>query len=169
MGALISDEYRAAMREMHDTVKAFGTHDVHFAPMAREVTRWGEKSLLVYGAGKGALGRRLGPQYAAQSYDPGVPGLDAPPEPAEVVFCTDVLEHVEPECVDAVVADLRRLTRETAVIAVHTCAAIKFLPDGRNTHLTQQPPDWWRAKLQEHGFTITVETPSAKEVLMVCQ
>ena len=69
MGALISDEYRAAMREMHDTVKAFGTHDVHLAPMAREVTRWGEKSLLVYGAGKGALGRRLGPQYAAQSYD----------------------------------------------------------------------------------------------------
>ena len=169
MGALISDQYRAVMAEMHESIAQFGTHDIHYAPTAREMTEWGEKSLLSYGAGKGALARRLGPQYAVTNYDPGVPGMAARPEPHDVVMCLDVMEHVEPDCVDAVLADIRRCAREKAVIAVHTCAAIKFLPDGRNTHLTQRPPEWWRERVEAAGFTVEHEHRAEKEVMLICK
>jgi hypothetical protein len=57
-----------------------------------------------------------------------------------------VLEHIEPALLDNVLDDLQRVTAGVAVFTVHTGAAQRILPDGRNAHLIQQPPAWWLPK-----------------------
>ena len=84
-----------------------------------------------------------------QDYDPAIPGKDAPPGPADLVVCTDVLEHVEPEHLDAVLDDLQRLAKKSLFLLIATRPASKALPDGRNAHLTIEPPKWWIPKLME--------------------
>jgi len=42
------------------------------------------------------------------------------PSPASFVACIDVLEHIEPELLDNVLDDLRRVTAQIGVFTVHT-------------------------------------------------
>lgn len=90
-------------------------------------------------------------------YEPSRPDWAASPSPSPMVACIDVLEHVEPECLDAVLDDLARCVQQIGFFTVHTGAAVKVLPDGRNAHLIQEPPAWWLPKLLErfelHSFT----------------
>jgi hypothetical protein len=65
------------------------------------------------------------------------------PRPADIVCCIDVIEHIEMEYLDAVLLDLKEITREVGFFSVHTGPAVKSLPDGRNAHLIQQPSSWW--------------------------
>ena len=64
--------------------------------------------------------------------------------------------------------DLERVTLRHGIFTVHTAAAMKVLPDGRNAHLIQQPPKWWLPKITERfelmvfnrmpmGFWVLVE------------
>ena len=70
-----------------------------------------------------------------------------------MVVCIDVLEHIEPECLDDVLDDLQRLVIKYGFFTIHTGPAQKVLPDGRNAHLTQEPLSWWNEKL-ESRFTM---------------
>jgi hypothetical protein len=83
-----------------------------------------------------------------------------------------VLEHIEPEYVDNVVKELRRLTLEHAIVAIAMMPSSKLLPDGRNSHLSLHDEEWWDAKLKEHGFTIKAKKPMDKVINMtwfICQ
>ncbi len=82
-------------------------------------------------------------------YDPAIEGLDDEPEPADLVVCGDVLEHIEPECLDAVLDDLKRCTVKAIFLTVATRPAKKTLSDGRNAHLIQQPAEWWLPKIMQ--------------------
>jgi hypothetical protein len=73
------------------------------------------------------------------------------------VVCTDVLEHVEPEYLDSVLDELQRVTRNVGFFVVHTGAAMNHLPDGRNAHLIQQPPEWWLPKIIQRWKLITFQ------------
>jgi hypothetical protein len=81
-------------------------------------------------------------------YDPGIPGKDAAPRPADIVFCTDVLEHIEPDKLLHVLADLARVVKKMGYFTIHTGPAQKTLPDGRNTHLIQEKKQWWKNRLK---------------------
>lgn len=145
--ALITESYRSQQRELHERHAGYGTASLHFAPLvAAEIHRTGVRELLDYGAGKcrlqGAL-RDLNVEVDYHPFEPAIEHLAAAPEPRQMVTCIDVLEHVEPECLDDVLDDLRRVTREAGVFTVHTGPAVKTLTDGRNAHLIQQPPSWW--------------------------
>lgn len=110
------------------------------------------RSLLDYGCGHNlSLQKNLKASrpFVYQAYDPGVPEYADPPEPAELVCCIDVLEHIEPDCIDAVMDHLEELTEVILFATVHTGPAGKTLPDGRNAHLIQQPMDWWLPKFME--------------------
>lgn len=151
---LISDEYRALNRELHERNPSFGAGE-------RKSSRWAlyvlqvvhevrASTVLDYGCGKGLLKEALGPTlgadgrgFAVHEYDPAIAGKDARPEPADVVACCDVLEHVEPEHLYAVLADLRRVTRRAMFFVVSTRPAYKTLADGRNAHLIVRPAEWW--------------------------
>lgn len=95
-------------------------------------------------------------------YDPGIPDIAMLPQnAADMLCCIDVLEHVEPDCIDDVLADIARLTGRFAFLTIHTGPAGKFLSDGRNAHLIQRPIDWWEAKLNPHFFMLYVSRVSA--------
>lgn len=89
----------------------------------------------------------MSPYTEVREYDPAIPGKDARPEPADLVVCTDVLEHVEPECIQSVVDDIHDLTLKCVYLAIHTGPAIKTLQDGRNAHLIQEGPVIWLIRL----------------------
>lgn len=108
--------------------------------------------ILDYGCGKRTLEEALG--FPIANYDPAIPGLDEAPQPADIVSCTDVLEHIEPDCLPAVLSDIRRVTKRAVFLTIATRPAKKFLADGRNAHLIQQPARWWVEQLWEAGFRI---------------
>lgn len=111
-------------------------------------------SMLNYGCGKRTLEMFLPPIRGLEclAYDPCIEGLDIPPDPADLVVCTDVLEHVEPECLENVLDDLMRVTKKIAYVAVSTRPAQKSYSDGQNCHLIVEDHDWWRPKLKKRFY-----------------
>jgi len=156
---LISEEYRVMQQKLHENPN-YGVASVQYAPLVGQVIEMlGVSEILDYGAGKGRLGQTL-PQHVkrplkVRHYDPAVPQWSAPAEPCGFVACIDVLEHIEPHLLDNVLDDLRRVTIGAGVFTVHTGAAVKFLPDGRNAHLIQQPPSWWLPRFMERFELVT--------------
>lgn len=145
---LISDTYRELNRELH-TKGTYGKHGNRWASaVAALLTEGGHVSILDYGCGAGSLKETLGIEVMRE-YDPAVEGKDHLPLPAELVVCTDVLEHIEPEKLDNVLKHLQRLCRRQAFFVIATRPAMKHLSDGRNAHLIIESPEWWREKLQE--------------------
>ena len=69
--------------------------------------------LLDYGCGKKLiLKQHLKPTdgFRYQAYDPGVKRFASDPVPAELVVACDVLEHIEPQCIDDVLDHIEELT-----------------------------------------------------------
>lgn len=147
---LITDEYRKLNEALHASNDGYGRGGHKWADLVRQIlAQTNATTVLDYGCGKKTLQEALGFEIA--NYDPAVPGCDAPPEPADVVMCSDVLEHIEPECLDAVLCDIRRCTREVALLVVATRPAKKTLADGRNAHLIQKPINWWLNEIGRSG------------------
>jgi hypothetical protein len=148
---LITPEYRALNAELHARVPAYGTGGHKWAEVVREIVReTGAKSVLDYGCGKGTLRAALHP-LTVHEYDPAVAGKETPPSSAGVVICADVMEHVEPECTDAVIAHLCALASRAVFVVVACREGGKRLADGRPAHIHVQPPAWWHAKFSEFG------------------
>ncbi len=145
---LISPSYVEQNAMLHtqraDYGASGGRHGKKITSLMKE---FGCVSLLDYGCGKGSL---LNEIPGAVGYDPAVPGFSSRPLPADMVSCTDVLEHIEPECLDEVLEDLRKLSKRLVFLVVSCRAAYKTLPDGRNAHLIVESHEWWLQKLQEH-------------------
>ena len=148
---LISENYRRLNRQMHEERPDYGMfectgkwmpHINHYADAIKAA------SILDYGCGKGALGMSMSDRLVI-GYDPAIPGKDTPPDPHDFVVCTDVLEHIEPDCLDEVLDDLTRLTLKGIFMTISTKPAIKHLSDGRNAHLIVQPARWWLPKIME--------------------
>lgn len=141
----ITPEYVALNRELHARGD-YGVSGFKWAEPARKLCDLARtRDLLDYGCGQGTLARQL--DFPVRLYDPCIPGLDAEPAPADIVACTDVLEHIEPGCLDEVLDDLKRVTRLYGLFVIATRPAMKVLSDGRNAHLIQQPWPWWHERL----------------------
>ena len=147
---LITDAYRREQETLHSRGN-YGTASLQFGGVvSRLVDGLQVDTLLDYGCGSmrnllNVLEVERDCEY--RGYDPGVPAFSKAPEPADLVVCIDVLEHIEPELLDNVLDHLRSLSRKWAFMTVHTGPARKTLSDGRNAHLIQQPPLWWLERL----------------------
>jgi len=149
----ISDDYLAQQRVLHENPD-YGVASLRYAPIVKQlIERMDIKSISDYGAGKCNLLRRLKELGASGfnyfPYDPVFPEY-GPPKPAQFVCCIDVLEHIEEPYLDAVLLDLKEITRRIGFFSVHTGPAIKTLADGRNAHLIQKPTSWWLPKFCQH-------------------
>lgn len=148
--ALITDAYRQMNRDLHET-GTFGVGSGDRVPMVKDLAKQIDaKTILDYGSGRNEWIRNgLGHRFDVRSHDPCVAGLERSPEPADIVVSFDVLGHVEPECLDAVLDDILRCTGRMCMLIIETGKAKKTLADGRNAHLIQQPLEWWLPKLMQ--------------------
>lgn len=166
MTATLSKEYRALLQKAHATQDWGGSgfkRAPYVLPFARQL---GARSILDYGCGQGTLKTALlqatlgkewrdheGPiEFDIREYDPGIKGKDGEPYPADLVACTDVLEHIEPEFLDACISHMWGLARRGAFLLIATRLANKSLPDGRNAHLIVEPGPWWLERLAANGI-----------------
>lgn len=172
----ISQEYKAIQEQMHDTHERYGVSGSEHASRvfmagAQIVKKFGKCDILDYGCGKETLKSAMEESFPAipgmrvVGYDPGREGFDAEPRQAQVVVCTDVMEHVEPECVDAVLRHLCELTEHVAIIDVALTPAIKHLPDGRNAHICLKSRDWWLSFIKK--YFVLIEQASNERTLLV--
>jgi len=158
---LASQLYRDQLRTKHSLMK-WGSSGASWAPevlsFAREL---GAKSVLDYGCGRGALKPAIASELKVFEYDPGIAGKDQLPKPADIVVCTDVLEHIEPEKIDAVLNHIRLLAKVGAYLVISMRPAREHLPDGRNAHLIIENAVWWTKKLQAGGWA-SIKTEERK-------
>ncbi len=164
---MISTEYLAANRTLHADDPTYGTSGWKYASdVLRLCQSYATLSILDYGCGKGTLAAALDP-FPIAGYDPAVPEFAAPPEPADIVVCGDVLEHIEPEHLPAVLAHVRSLTRRVTLWVIATRPASKTLPDGRNCHLIVQGAPWWTQQLANAGHAVCSVRQGRKRELVV--
>jgi len=141
----ISAAYLAEQQKLHKNLN-YGVASISFAPLVAQLLRdnnW--HSVHDYGAGKQRLQAELikaGVAVEYSAYDPAFPEYGEP-RSADLVCCIDVLEHVEPAHLDAVLDELQKIVTRFGFFSIHTGAAGKVLSDGRNAHLIQAPPSWW--------------------------
>jgi hypothetical protein len=113
------------------------------------------RSLLDFGSGqssmKGFLEENLPKKQLDMleivEYDPGIPGKDILPDrDFEMIISSDVLEHVEPECIDETIAWMQAHTTRFLYHHIACDPAGINLPDGRNVHLITEDLAWWMKK-----------------------
>lgn len=149
----ISGEYLKLQQELHQNPN-YGVASLSFAPIVADLIRQTQaQSLADYGAGKKRLLEGLAkagvhPKHYFP-YDPVFPEYGSPKE-ADLVCCIDVLEHIEPEKLEAVLRELASITIGLGFFSVHMGPAGKTLADGRNAHLIQKPSSWWLPKICQH-------------------
>lgn len=166
----ITEHYRDLNAQLHRERADYGKRGHRHANAVTELAlRIGARTVLDYGCGKGTLSFGLPGFLSCQSYDPCVSQFATPPDPAEVVVCTDVLEHIEPDCLHSVLCDLQRLTirKLYVVIATHPDGS-KTLPDGRDPHLIVRPAVWWQTRLEMHFAHVRHVATGKRDVTFEC-
>lgn len=164
---LISESYREQNRLLHEQRLDYGANGHKHADQVRQLSELLEsRDILDYGCGKRTLEDALG--WDIKNYDPAFEELSLPPEPADIVVCGDVLEHIEPEHLEAVLDDIRRVTKRVALLTIATRPAKKTLPDGRNAHLIQQDMKWWLPKLWDRFTLHSMNNLGNQELMVIC-
>lgn len=154
---LISDQYRAENARQHTESQGYGERGYkHLQDVLHMLRQHQCLSALDYGCGKGSLShhaRRVS-EVPIANYDPSIPEFAADPAPADLVVCTDVLEHIEPLCLQDVLQHLAELTQKVFYFQIACRPAKRILSDGRNAHLLVREPYFWLDTLRHH-FDIT--------------
>lgn len=167
----ISAEYARLNAQMHVECLQYGVGGAKHVETVQKLVKILAKtkerpvSVLDYGCGKSQLAEAL--DFPIYEYDPAITGKTESPKPADLVICSDVLEHIEPDKLKYVLDDLRRCTKELGFFTINTGPAKKTLPDGRNTHLIQKPIAWWRFKLEKFFEIGTIQKKSANEIHVI--
>ena len=155
---MITEEYRALNAEMHRTNNDYGRMGERYVGHVRMVAdKIGAASILDYGCGKHTLRDGMPDWPDFREYDPALPGFDAPPEPADLVVCTDVMEHIEPEHLTAVLDDIALLASKGVFFVITMRPAQKPLPDGTNPHRIVEDETWWLPHLMQRWRPLAFE------------
>ena len=154
----ISDEYIHQNSIVHQKSKGYGNSANRFAKDIGDVLKhFHTVSFLDYGCGKESLIRCLSrdfPHIVQRSkygaYDPAIPHRSVKPEEQyEMVVSTDVLEHIEPEYLSAVLEEIKGYAKKGVYLNICMRPSGDILPDGRNAHLIVKDASWWRETLSK--------------------
>lgn len=138
----ISENYRQLNSELHKINEHYGTSGKKYASQIHALAMSMQtQDILDYGCGKSTLAANL--PFKIKQYDPAIKKYSTLPEPADMVVCTDVLEHVEPELLGDVLEHLKSLVKKKGFFIIATRPAQKTLSDGRNAHLIVENAKWW--------------------------
>ena len=155
---MISTDYQEMLSLIHSGTK-FGKRSKIPEHLKKFISKQAIRSMIDFGCGKGQLIDVLKHNYPSidiMGYDPANPKFDLPLKKVDLIFSTDVLEHIEPEHLDATLEEIKE--HSTYIYHLISCAPAKLiLPDGRNAHLIQQPPEWWKQKHLAMGYEVIKE------------
>jgi 2-polyprenyl-3-methyl-5-hydroxy-6-metoxy-1,4-benzoquinol methylase len=155
---LISPAYLQEQIRLHAQPRGYGQRGSKWAKtVLRIADEFQCRTVLDYGCGQGSLAVALTGTLAVSEYDPAIRGKESLPEPADLVVCTDVLEHVESPKIYAVVGHLARLTKKKLFLVVSLVETAKTLSDGRQAHILIRNVDWWKYLLRAHHFNVIRE------------
>lgn len=164
MDTTISPEYQQILKDEHEEA-VWGTTGARNAghlilPQLERMQAWlPEVTLLDVGCGTGTLVEHLRGRLSVSGlrqvhfyeYDPGVKGRDDPDilmsKVYNMVTTTDVLEHVEPAYLDNLIRAMSNACTHRQCHYIACSPDGHRLPDGRDRHLTVEPPIWWCDKL----------------------
>ena len=167
--------YQLLLRGAREATPTWGGARRHVGPVVAELRRIGlqRATILDYGCGAGGFAaemKRMHPyDFTVSEYDPGVADKSALPVAAwDAVVCTHVLEHVEPAYLLDTLHEIGLRAKRLVYVEVPPGPAGKTLADGRNAHLIQEPPEWWRdvlgRSLSEWGFDIVAQRPGVNPI-----
>lgn len=153
---LITPAYAKEQYMLHQDPK-YGSGSHRHAYLVAGIARLEKcNTILDYGCGKGTLGNLLrGAGIELSEYDPGILEKSNRPKPADLVTCLDVMEHIEPSCLDDVINDLAQLAIKRLFVDISTrFTKSRWLSDGRNSHLIVNEGKWWSDEFSKRGFKI---------------
>lgn len=138
-------EYKNLQEQLHQQ-GGYGTSGFKHADQILSLAKQlGTRNILDFGCGQQTLQKAI--PFPITNYDPFIKGLDAEPAVHDLVVCSDVLEHIEPDCLLDVIDHLVSKVGKMLFVDVACRPAKKQLADGRNAHLLQEDPSWWLLKL----------------------
>lgn len=129
-------------KKMIDIMRFLDFYDV------RSFQRRKPSTILDYGCGQGNLKITL--NYDIKNYDVAIEKFSQDPPVCDFLISTDVLEHVEEECMDDVLSHMNSKFTRFAYLSIVSNPARQILSDGRNAHITQKPFLWWLEKIMKH-------------------
>lgn len=156
---LISPEYKDIIKKMHQIHVWGADGHKHCVAVNEIVSSNNISTVLDYGCGRGTLKKELLKNKrinAVFEYDPAIQGKDLLPGEADLVVCTDVLEHIEADKIDDVLDHIDFLSSKAAYLVISCRYANAVLPNGKNAHLIVKPPQWWEEKIN-NVFTGKIE------------
>lgn len=152
---LITNEYRKLNENLHNKNLTYGTCGFQYSDAILQLSKkLNTEDILDYGCGKCTLANSL--PFQIHKYDPAIRAFSEDPDPADIVVCTDVMEHIEPELLDNVLAHLKSKTKKIIYLVISTREAQKKLEDGRNAHLIVKDAVYWFAKISEYFDILTL-------------
>ena len=149
----ISNEYKRLCMKHHSKKENWGASGGKWADdIAGIARRNGVQTILDYGSGKGLLSEQLRNKgFQVTEYDPAIKGIERKPEQTfDLVVCTDVLEHIEPDYLDVVLQELHTYAPLGYFVICLGPARKHWLSDGRNAHLIVKSRNWWAEKLKRY-------------------
>ena len=153
-------EYLELQKKMHEAGN-YGTSGVTYSTaifhaISQIAKRFhGRVEVLDYGSSSGRTTNYvrasfyLPPDVQFYNYDPAVEKFAGEPKPADLVICTDVMEHVEPECTWAVLDHIQKLTKRVVFFSIDLTPAEKVMEDGRNAHINLRTNEFWLKEIQK--------------------
>ena len=147
---LITEAYRKELQKIHQDDEDWGTGPRgNIIKICKFIDTNNVKIILDYGCGKGELLGWFLPGIKVTNYDPAIPRWSADPAPQDYLLCADVLEHIEPRCIEDVIKHILSKFNKKALLGISLVESRKFLSDGRNSHLLIKPIEWWIGLLQK--------------------
>lgn len=164
----ITPEILEAQKLLHSSPKGYGGRGDKWAETVSQLALdFNCRTILDYGCGKGTLKEALKTLEACghaeiTEYDPAIEGKDDIEKwkSFDLVVCTDVLEHIEPDRLAVVIDHIQGLADKLVFLVIATRPSNKFFQDGRNVHLIIEPAVWWQPRIENPAFEF-LEAPKS--------
>ena len=154
---MYTDSYKLLQEQYHIACPEYGCSSSKWATSIIDLAKqFGIKTILDYGCGKGLL-RTLGDSYDVTLFDPFVEEFkQRPKDNYQLVICTDVMEHTEPQFTNEIISDIFYYSNYLVFFNIAVTPAVKTLPDGRNTHINLKSINEWTKILLKYFNLINV-------------
>lgn len=165
-------EYIEQYKIMHSINKNYGASGgAYLREVSLIIDYLHPEIVLDYGCGKGMLISLLKEKYPLiefRGYDPAVERYNVlSVKKADLVICTDVLEHVPEDELPKVIDKIACIS-DKVFFVLHHAKAQAILPNGENAHCTVKPHEWYKNVMLKYFANIISLQGREPELSVIC-